>query len=132
MSRLLGFHYQLRLARDGVHGSRDSHGHWNGMVRELLDMEADLAIGDLTITYAREAVVEFTMPFMTLRVCILYRKPQHDHSLLFFLRPLSTDVWLCVTAAYVVVSVLLCCVARAGGARWRSSYVSTGRCCWSS
>ncbi|KAL3254855.1 hypothetical protein MRX96_046726 [Rhipicephalus microplus] len=68
MSRLLGFHYQLRLVRDGAYGSRTSHGHWNGMVRELLDMEADLAIGDLTITYAREAVIDFTMPFMTLGV----------------------------------------------------------------
>ncbi|KAL3197001.1 hypothetical protein MRX96_045029 [Rhipicephalus microplus] len=131
MSRLLGFHYEMRLVRDGVHGSRDSHGQWNGMVRELLDMEADLAIGDLTITYAREAVVDFTMPFMTLGVGLLYRKPQHDHSLLFFLSPLSTDVWLCVAAAYVVVSLLLCCVARVGEARWRSSYVSTGHCCWS-
>ncbi|KAH8020804.1 hypothetical protein HPB51_004626 [Rhipicephalus microplus] len=212
MSRLLGFHYQLRLVRDGAYGIRDSHGHWNGMVRELLDMallslgllalatfapfnfftfasfyfspfslltacfdihpglidflsrhslilhdlkdrllsfrtaqsnaefltnfdeflhfkEADLAIGDLTITYAREAVIDFTMPFMTLGVGLLYRKPQHDHSLLFFLSPLSTDVWLCVAVAYVVVSLLLCCVARAGGARWRSSYVSTGHCC---
>ncbi|KAL1444965.1 hypothetical protein MTO96_029410, partial [Rhipicephalus appendiculatus] len=114
MSRMLGFHYQLRLVRDGAYGSRDSRGHWNGMVRELLDMEADLAIGDLTITYAREAVVDFTMPFMTLGVGILYRKPQQDHSLLFFLSPLSTDVWLCVAAAYVVVSLLLCCVARVG------------------
>ncbi|XP_075752069.1 glutamate receptor ionotropic, kainate 3-like [Rhipicephalus microplus] len=131
MSGLLGFHYQLRLVRDGAYGSRDSHGHWNGMVRELLDMEADFAIGDLTITYAREAVIDFTMPFMTLGMGILYRKPQQDHSLLFFLSPLSTDVWLCVAAAYIVVSLLLCFVARAGEARWRSSYVSTGHCCWS-
>ncbi|KAL1466189.1 hypothetical protein MTO96_026824 [Rhipicephalus appendiculatus] len=96
-----------------------------------LTWRPDLAIGDITITYAREAVVDFTMPFMTLGVGILYRKPQHEHSLLFFLSPLSTDVWLCVAAAYVVVSLLLCCVARVGGARWRSSYVSSERCCWS-
>nr|XP_050028110.1 glutamate receptor ionotropic, kainate 2-like [Dermacentor andersoni] len=131
MARLLGFHYQLQLVRDGAYGSRDSRGHWNGMVRELLDMEADLAIGDLTITYAREAVVDFTTPFMTLGVGILYRKPQPEHSLLFFLSPLSTDVWLCVAAAYVVVSLLLCCVARVGRARWNSGHASAERCCWS-
>ncbi|KAL3195471.1 hypothetical protein MRX96_054026 [Rhipicephalus microplus] len=38
MSRLLGFHYQFRPVRNGAYGIRDSHGHWNGMVRELLDM----------------------------------------------------------------------------------------------
>ncbi|KAL3218706.1 hypothetical protein MRX96_005900 [Rhipicephalus microplus] len=40
ISRLLGFHFQLRLVRDGAYGSRDSHGHWNGMVRELLEMHS--------------------------------------------------------------------------------------------
>ncbi|KAL3196456.1 hypothetical protein MRX96_045239 [Rhipicephalus microplus] len=129
MSRLLGFRYQLQLARDGAYGSRNSRGHWNGMVRELLDMEADLAIGDITITYAREMVVDFTMPFMSLGVGILYRKPPHKPSLLFFLSPLSTDVWVCVVAAYVLVSLLLCCVARMGGARWTSVYVCAKRCC---
>ncbi|XP_075752299.1 glutamate receptor ionotropic, kainate 2-like isoform X3 [Rhipicephalus microplus] len=129
MSRLLGFRYQLQLARDGAYGSRNSRGHWNGMVRELLDMEADLAIGDITITYAREMVVDFSMPFMSLGVGILYRKPPHKPSLLFFLSPLSTDVWVCVVAAYVLVSLLLCCVARMGGARWTSVYVCAERCC---
>ncbi|GFY76963.1 glutamate receptor ionotropic, kainate 3 [Trichonephila inaurata madagascariensis] len=37
MSRILGFRYELRLVRDGSYGSRNSRGHWNGMVRELID-----------------------------------------------------------------------------------------------
>lgn len=31
------------------------------MIKELLDQRADLAIADLTITYQREQVVDFTM-----------------------------------------------------------------------
>lgn len=38
---------------------------WDGMVRELLEQRADVAIGDLTITYEREHVVDFTMPFVS-------------------------------------------------------------------
>lgn len=38
------------------------------MVRELLEQRADLAIGDLTITYEREAVIDFSMPFMNLGI----------------------------------------------------------------
>lgn len=36
------------------------------MVRELLEQRADLAIGDLTITYEREQIIDYSMPFMNL------------------------------------------------------------------
>ncbi|EEC03257.1 glutamate receptor, putative, partial [Ixodes scapularis] len=112
LSLLLGFRYQLRLVRDGAYGTKDSTGRWNGMVRELVDREADLALGDLTITYVREEAVDFTMPFMTLGIGILFRKPQGDRTLFFFLSPLSSDVWLCVAVSYLGVSFLLCLLAR--------------------
>ncbi|KAH7947925.1 hypothetical protein HPB52_016889 [Rhipicephalus sanguineus] len=127
VSALLGFRYHLKLVRDGAYGSRDSQGRWNGMVRELVDMETDLAIGDLTITSERERAVDFTMPFMTLGVSILYKKADQKRSLLYFLSPLSGDVWLCVAAACVVVSVILCCVARAQSAV-QSRNGATSRC----
>ncbi|KAH7936800.1 hypothetical protein HPB49_004817 [Dermacentor silvarum] len=127
ISVFLGFRYQLRLVRDGAYGAQDSQGHWNGMMRELIDKEADLAIGDLTITSQREQAVDFTMPFMTLGVSILYKNTEQKRSLLFFLSPLSSDVWLCVAAACILVSVVLCCVAHAQSAEWtRSRAVSRG------
>ncbi|XP_029850182.2 glutamate receptor ionotropic, kainate 2 isoform X1 [Ixodes scapularis] len=112
MSRLLGFRYQLRLVRDGSYGTRNRDGRWNGMVREIIDREADLALADLTITYSRDEAVDFTTPFMTLGIGILFRKPQENQALLFFLSPLSVDVWLCMALAYLGVSLLLCLVAR--------------------
>ncbi|KAM7307981.1 glutamate receptor ionotropic, kainate 2 isoform X3, partial [Ixodes scapularis] len=74
--------------------------------------EADLALADLTITYSRDEAVDFTTPFMTLGIGILFRKPQENQALLFFLSPLSVDVWLCMAVAYLGVSLLLCLVAR--------------------
>lgn len=38
----------------------DTSREWDGMVRELLEQRADLAIADLTITFDREQV--FTFP----------------------------------------------------------------------
>lgn len=65
------------------------------MVRELLEQRADLAIGDLTITYEREQVVDFTMPFMNLGISVLYRKPVKQPPNLFsFLSPLSLGKYL--------------------------------------
>lgn len=70
------------------------------MIKELLDQRADLAIADLTITYQREQVVDFTMPFMNLGISVLYRKPiKQPPNLFSFLSPLSLDVW-----AYMAVS----------------------------
>nr|XP_037290682.1 glutamate receptor ionotropic, kainate 2-like [Rhipicephalus microplus] len=132
ISATLGFRYRLKLVRDGAYGTRDSQGRWNGIMRELVDMEADLAIGDLTITSEREQSVDFTIPFMTLGVSILYKKVDQKRFLLFFLSPLSGDVWLCVAGACVAVSVILCCVARSQSAVCRrNSAVSRryGCCC---
>uniref|UniRef100_A0A131YWC8 Glutamate receptor, ionotropic kainate 2 n=1 Tax=Rhipicephalus appendiculatus TaxID=34631 RepID=A0A131YWC8_RHIAP len=129
ISRHLGFRYRIKLVRDGAHGTRDAQGRWNGMVRELIDREADLAVGDITITSSREEAVDFTLPFMTLGVSILFRKNQEEHSLFFFLSPLSVDVWLCVAAAHVVISLLLCCVTRVQSFRWRGCRDSKARYC---
>ncbi|KAH7950707.1 hypothetical protein HPB51_028259 [Rhipicephalus microplus] len=104
----------------------------NKTLRITTILEADLAIGDLTITSERERSVDFTMPFMTLGVGILYKKTDQKRFLLFFLSPLSGDVWFCVAGACVAVSVILCCVARAQSAVCRrSSAVSRryGCCC---
>lgn len=86
---------------------------WNGMIRELLEQRADLAIADLTITFEREQAVDFTTPFMNLGVSILYRKPVKQPPNLFsFLSPLSLDVWIYMATAYLGVSVLLFILAK--------------------
>lgn len=119
------------------------------MVRELLEQRADLAIGDLTITYEREQVVDFTMPFMNLGISVLYRKPVKQSPNLFsFLSPLSLgiylieihfntdkfdqnyayyawccsfpDVWIYMATAYLGVSVLLFILARFTPYEWSS------------
>lgn len=67
ISKILGFNYMFRLVPDGRYGSYNNKTReWDGMIKELLDQKADLAVADLTITYDREQVVDFTMPFMNL------------------------------------------------------------------
>ncbi|XP_050700937.1 glutamate receptor ionotropic, kainate 2-like isoform X2 [Eriocheir sinensis] len=114
ISDILGFNYTLKIADDDKHGNFDKKlGRWNGMIGELLDQRADLAIGDLTITYEREQEVDFTMPWMNLGITILYRKPTKKPPNLFsFLSPLSLGVWLYMATAYLGVSLLLFVLAR--------------------
>ncbi|CAB3367343.1 Hypothetical predicted protein [Cloeon dipterum] len=124
ISKILGFNYTFKLVPDGRYGSLNRETkEWDGMVRELLEQRADLAIADLTITYDREQAVDFTMPFMNLGISILYRKPiKQPPNLFSFLSPLSLDVWIYMATAYLGVSVLLFILARFTPYEWQNPH----------
>ncbi|XP_044006778.1 glutamate receptor ionotropic, kainate 2 isoform X4 [Aphidius gifuensis] len=124
ISKILGFNYTFRLVPDKKYGSLNKETkEWDGMIKELLDQKADLAIGDLTITYEREQAVDFTMPFMNLGISILYRKPiKKPPNLFSFLSPLSLDVWIYMATAYLGVSILLFILARFSPYEWEHSH----------
>lgn len=51
LSLMLGFNYEFRLQKDGKYGAIDNvTKEWNGMIREIRDGRAHLAITDLTMT----------------------------------------------------------------------------------
>ncbi|XP_021207901.1 glutamate receptor ionotropic, kainate 2 isoform X2 [Bombyx mori] len=128
ISKILGFNYTFKLAPDGRYGSYNRETkEWDGMIRELLEQRADLAIADLTITYDREQVVDFTMPFMNLGISVLYRKPiKQPPNLFSFLSPLSLDVWIYMATAYLGVSVLLFILARFTPYEWHQTHSPEG------
>lgn len=120
LSTILGFTYEIRLVEDGKYGAQDDvNGQWNGMVRELIDHKADLAVAPLAITYVREKVIDFSKPFMTLGISILYRKPNGTNPGVFsFLNPLSPDIWMYVLLACLGVSCVLFVIARFSPYEW--------------
>uniref|UniRef100_A0A8C0G283 Glutamate receptor n=1 Tax=Chelonoidis abingdonii TaxID=106734 RepID=A0A8C0G283_CHEAB len=120
LATILGFTYEIRLVEDGKYGAQDdASGQWNGMVRELIDHKADLAVAPLAITYVREKVIDFSKPFMTLGISILYRKPNGTNPGVFsFLNPLSPDIWMYILLAYLGVSCVLFVIARFSPYEW--------------
>uniref|UniRef100_A0AAZ3R051 Glutamate receptor n=1 Tax=Oncorhynchus tshawytscha TaxID=74940 RepID=A0AAZ3R051_ONCTS len=119
LSNILGFTYEVKLVSDGKYGAQNDKGEWNGMVRELIDHIADLAVAPLTITYVREKVIDFSKPFMTLGISILYRKPNGTNPGVFsFLNPLSPDIWMYVLLACTGVSCVLFVIARFTPYEW--------------
>ena len=66
LSRALQFNYTIHLNEDNAPGAKNENGTWNGLIGDLIEGRADLAIADLTITFEREEVVDFTMQFMNL------------------------------------------------------------------
>ncbi|XP_073985733.1 glutamate receptor ionotropic, kainate 2-like isoform X2 [Rhodnius prolixus] len=124
VSQMAGFQYTIELVPDGKYGVYDPEtGEWNGMVRQLMDKKADLAVGSMTINYARESVIDFTKPFMNLGISILFKVPKSQETRLFsFMNPLAVDIWLYVLAAYVLVSITMFIVARFSPYEWHNPH----------
>ncbi|XP_072754904.1 glutamate receptor ionotropic, kainate 2 isoform X6 [Anoplolepis gracilipes] len=124
IARMVGFAYRIELVPDGKYGVYDYEtGEWNGIVRQLMDKKADLAVGSMTINYARESVIDFTKPFMNLGISILFKVPtSHQARLFSFMNPLAIEIWLYVLAAYVLVSVTMFVVARFSPYEWNNPH----------
>ncbi|XP_065350072.1 glutamate receptor ionotropic, kainate 2 isoform X6 [Cloeon dipterum] len=115
------FNYDIRLVPDHMYGVYDPESkQWNGIVRELMDKRADLAVASMTINYARESVIDFTKPFMNLGIGILFKVSESMPSRLFsFMNPLAVEIWLSMLGAYVLVSLTIWVVARFSPYEWR-------------
>ena len=111
ISRLVGFNFTISIASG--YGSIDADGNWNGMIAEILEGRADLAVGDITISYQREEVVDFSMPFLDLGISILFvSSPAKSINLFSFMTPLSAEVWILMLVGGISVSLALYFISR--------------------
>ena len=93
---------------------------------EFCFQKADLAIADLTITYQRESVVDFTMPFMSLGIGILFKREKKDPPGLFsFTLPFAPQVWFYLVASFLGVTLFLFFIARICPYEWYNKYFCT-------
>ncbi|RUS81760.1 hypothetical protein EGW08_010452 [Elysia chlorotica] len=105
--------YHLRLAPDGEHGRELPNKTWTGMVGDLVYGAADMAIGPLTITAARERVIDFSKSFMDIGISIMIRRPEKQKPGLFsFMEPFSVSLWVSILLAYIVISLTVFIVSR--------------------
>ncbi|XP_011330534.2 glutamate receptor ionotropic, kainate 2 isoform X2 [Ooceraea biroi] len=120
----VGFQYAIKLVPDHMYGVYDPETkEWNGIVRELMEKRADLAVASMTINYARESVIDFTKPFMNLGIGILFKVPSSQPTRLFsFMNPLAIEIWLYVLAAYMLVSFTLFVMARFSPYEWNNPH----------
>ncbi|KAI3378177.1 hypothetical protein SNEBB_004647, partial [Seison nebaliae] len=115
---IVGFKYRIKLVSDGNYGVKEN-GKWNGMIGELIRGEADMAIAPLTIIADRERVIDFSMPFMSLGISIMIKKPEKQKPGVFsFMNPLSGDIWICIMIAYAFVTLVLFLVSRFSPYEW--------------
>ncbi|XP_032579751.1 glutamate receptor ionotropic, kainate 2 isoform X2 [Drosophila sechellia] len=120
----VGFQYKIELVPDNMYGVYiPETNSWNGIVQELMERRADLAVASMTINYARESVIDFTKPFMNLGIGILFKVPTSQPTRLFsFMNPLAIEIWLYVLAAYILVSFALFVMARFSPYEWKNPH----------
>ena len=82
--------------------------------------KADIAVAPLTITSARERVIDFSKPFMQLGISIMIKKPEKQKPGVFsFMDPLHYYIWLCIVLSYLGVSLVMFVVGRFSPAEWQ-------------
>ncbi|CAD6992159.1 unnamed protein product [Ceratitis capitata] len=119
----LGFNYTF------IDGGTD-YGSYNkttnttsGMMKEILEGRAELAISDLTITSEREEIIDFSIPFMNLGIAILYVAPKKKNTDIYsFMDPFSGEVWVYLGLVYIGVSFCFFILGRLSPTEWDNPY----------
>ncbi|CAD5124610.1 DgyrCDS12880 [Dimorphilus gyrociliatus] len=106
----LNFTYDLFLPRDGKWGSVSSNGTWNGMIRDLLDKQADASFAPFTVVKSRAEAVDFTTSYYFFRPAISYKNHLTDSKTarkLLFLKPFSSLLWVLLGLVTLLVGFVL-------------------------
>lgn len=81
--------------------------------------EADIAVGDITITRERLEYVDFTVPYLQNDLGILYSNVHHQFAdTPQFLRPWTSELWICLLTALLGTTLLFAFVSRLSSAEW--------------
>ncbi|ESN91168.1 hypothetical protein HELRODRAFT_194512 [Helobdella robusta] len=109
LSKQLDFTYKLYVVADGKLGSRrekeKERERWDGMVNEIIEGKADLALGPLTITSSRSRVIDFSFPFATSKLSGLGLSKSSKPQWVKFVDPFTLETWL--TIAAILISITL-------------------------
>uniref|UniRef100_A0A8C6UK38 Glutamate receptor n=1 Tax=Neogobius melanostomus TaxID=47308 RepID=A0A8C6UK38_9GOBI len=127
LAKSLGFKYDIYQVTDSKYGSQLPNGSWNGMIGDLINKKADVAVSALTITPERESVVDFSKRYLDYSVGILLRKPVERLDMFSLLAPFEPSVWACVAASIPVVGVLIFLLNRLHALRNANSQNAPGQ-----
>lgn len=104
----LKFSYEVYLVPDGNYGYQDAFTkEWNGMVKEIIEGRADMAVASFTISSERQKIIDFTQPFMHLGLTALIKSINDEVDFFTFFKPFQVDLWLMIALTTFLIGVLL-------------------------
>lgn len=98
----LNFDYEIYVAPGNTFGQLNDDGGWDGIMKELIEKNADIGLGTLSVMAERENVIDFTVPIYDMvGMQILMKKRMLSTSLVSFVTVLENEVWVSIIAAYL-------------------------------
>lgn len=108
LAEKMKFNYEIYPVSDDQFGSVDAlTKEWNGMVKELLQGKADLAVASFTISPERQRVIDFTQPYISLGLTALIKSVSKTSDYFSFFRPFRNDMWAAIGVTMIVVGFFL-------------------------
>ncbi|KAG1656451.1 Glutamate [NMDA] receptor subunit 1 [Nymphon striatum] len=112
LAERLNFTYEVHLEEDNIFGAPvkkngSQEQVWTGLIAELLENKADMAMAALTITPERSQVIDFTKPFKYQGITILEKMQNKSSLLASFLQPFQRELWILVMVSVHVVALAL-------------------------
>ncbi|XP_051995410.1 glutamate receptor ionotropic, NMDA 2A-like [Xyrauchen texanus] len=105
IARNVKFTYDLYLVTNGKHGKKINN-VWNGMVGEVLNKKAVMAVGSLTINEERSEVIDFSVPFVETGISVMVSRSNGTVSPSAFLEPFSASVWVMMFVMLLLVTAM--------------------------
>lgn len=109
-ARDLNFEPITHVVSDGFYGSQNKKtGEWNGLVKEIILKNADLAIGAIMPTPDKLAYIDFSEPYMEAGMGILISTIQDTFAFINmeFLAPLENDLRYWIVGTFIVGTILV-------------------------
>ncbi|XP_073955278.1 glutamate receptor ionotropic, kainate 3-like [Choristoneura fumiferana] len=115
---MLGFNCEFE--NNEVYGSY-KNGKLTGMVKEIAEERADFGICDFTINAERQKAIDFSIPFMTLGIGILYKEPSKQPPAMFsFMAVFAPEVWYYMVFIQVLLGIVMIVVGRLSNKEWQN------------
>ncbi|XP_056132917.1 glutamate receptor ionotropic, NMDA 3B [Lampris incognitus] len=102
----LRFEFDLYIVGDGKYGAWKG-GRWTGLVGDLLNEVADMAVTSFSINSARSKVIDFTSPFFSTSLGILVRSKDTAAPIGAFMWPLHWSMWVGIFVALHITALFL-------------------------
>ncbi len=109
LANSLNFSMQWRRPADGVFGTEDDQGHWNGIIGELANGSADVSSAGVAITEHRKKAIDFSIIVVEDTFQLYHSSSQEQApslNVLAFINIFNALVWVAALAAVLIIVVL--------------------------
>ena len=114
LARHLNFTYSIATSRDGNWGSVNKDtGEWNGIIKDIIEGEADVGVALLSLTKSRSEVIDFMLPFYSDSFGF-FVNTKSSYAWSTYFSPFLYESWVVLLAMLVLISLSLAMVARVG------------------